>query len=403
MTDKNKSGSSVEVADIFREHFSDYQERYNIPPEHYKVVYNILNCRTPWLGGHIEKCDHCSEEKTLYNSCRDRHCPKCQVIAKERWLDARKAELLPIIYFHNVFTLPHELNPIILCNKKVMLTILFRSVSETLHKFGLNPDNGLGGKLGFTAILHTWDQLLNGHFHLHCLVPGGALSLDKSEFILCENDYLFPIAALSKVYRGKFMDYFKQAYEKSELIFPGATANLGTKRGFKALTNTLWSKDWVVDIQDPIKKPEYVLEYLARYTHRVAISNDRIQSLEDGKVIFNYKDRETNQIKETTIDAVEFIRRFLLHVLPSRFTRIRHYGFLANRCKKENIGKIRLFLGLNKELPDAVEKSVQELMLTLTGVDTTLCQVCGKGRMKKRAEIPKYTGRSSYEIIHPPN
>ncbi len=284
-----------------------------------------------------------------------------------------------------------------------MLTILFRSVSETLHAFGLNPDNGLGGKLGFTAILHTWDQLLNDHFHLHCLVPGGALSLDKSEFLQCENGYLFPAAALSKVYRGKFLDYFNQAYEKNELIFPGATAILGSKRGFKGLVNTLWSKDWVVDIQDPVKKPEYVLEYLARYTHRVAISNDRIQSLQDGKVTFKYKDRERNQIKETTIDAVEFIRRFLLHVLPIRFTRIRHYGFLANRYKKENIGAIRLLLGLNKELPEVVEKSVQELMLKLTGVDTTLCPFCGKGRMEKRAKIPKHTGRSSFHIIHPPN
>ncbi len=318
-------------------------------------------------------------------------------------LEARKAELLPIIYFHNVFTLPHELNPIILCNRKVMLSILFKSVSETLLTFGLNPDNGLGGKLGFTAILHTWDQLLNAHFHLHCLVPGGALSLDKSELVLCENDYLFPAAALSKVYRGKFMDYFNQAYEKRELTFPGSTAAFGSKIGFKRLVNTLWSKDWVVDIQDPIEKPEYVLEYLARYTHRVAISNDRIESLQDGKVTIKYKDRERNKIKTATIEAVEFIRRFLYHVLPLRFTRIRHYGFLANRYKKENIGAIRLLLGLTKELPEVVEKSVQELMLKLTGVDTTLCPFCGKGRMEKRAKIPKYTGRSSFHIIHPPN
>lgn len=401
MTQITKSQTNTtEVADIFRDHIQDYQQRYPLLPDQYKVVYDILNCRTPYLGGHIEKCDHCASERIAYNSCRNRHCPKCQSMPRERWLEARKAELLPVMYFHSVFTLPHDLNTIILFNKKIMLNILFKAVSETLLTFGKNPENGLGGKLGFIAILHTWDQLLKDHFHLHCIIPAGAVAEDWTCWTPCRNHYLFNEEALGKVFRAKFVDYMTQAFEKGELVFPGIIHPFGKPEKFKQLKNTLYSKKWVVHVKEPIKKPDYVLEYLGRYTHRVAISNHRIVSLKDGKVTFKYKNRETNQMELTTIEAVEFIRRFLLHVLPKRFIKIRHYGFLTNRNKKSNIAKIHLMLGKAGTVKTD-EKSVEQLMLKLTGVDITFCSCCKKGKMKIVSQIPEKTGLCPANIIRP--
>ncbi len=399
--DNAKKRSGVEVADIMHKHIPDYKQKYRMPRVHSKVINSILNCRTLYFGGHIEECDHCGVVRNVYNSCRNRHCPKCQTLTKEKWIEARKAELLPVLYFHNVFTLPHELNPIILCNKKVMLSILFKAVSATLKQFGENPENGLGGKLGFIAILHTWDQKLLDHFHLHCLVPGGALASDKSSWIPCKNNFLFPEKALAQVFKGKFIDFFEQAKEEGKLIFPGNTEPLGTAGGFKKLVSQLWPKGWVVDIRDPIKRPERVLEYLGRYTHRVAISNNRIVSLKDGKVTFKFKNRKKDTTEETTIDAVEFIRRFLMHTLPSGFMRIRHYGFLANRYKKENLKNCRKFLGLYEELPEAVKKSVRDMMLELTGKDITCCQHCGKGTMRIVGEIEGRYGPRLYYVRKP--
>jgi hypothetical protein len=304
------------------------------------------------------------------------------------------------MYFHSVFTLPHDLNTIILFNKKIMLNILFKAASETLLTFGKNPENGLGAKLGFIAILHTWDQLLKDHFHLHCIIPAGAVVEDWTCWIPCRNQYLFNEEALGMVFRGKFIDYIIQAYEKGELVFPGIINPFEKPEKFKELKNTLYSKKWVVHVKEPIKKPDYVLEYLARYTHRVAISNHRIVSLKDGKVTFKYKNRETNQMELTTIAAVEFIRRFLLHVLPKRFVKIRHYGFLTNRNKKSNIAKIHLMLGKAGTFKTA-EKSVEQLMLKLTGVDITLCSCCNKGKMKIVSQIPEKTGLCPANIIRP--
>jgi len=321
---------------------------------------------------------------------------------RERWLEARKAELLPVIYFHNVFTLPHELNPLILSNKAVMLSILFKSVSETLLVFGRNPENGLGGKLGFIAILHTWDQLLNDHFHLHCLIPGGAVSDDYSRWVPCKNDYLFNHEALSLVFRGKFIDHMKKAHKKGKLHFPGRCASYETPQGFKQLIHSLYSKKWVVHLKEPIKRSEYVLEYLGRYTHRVAISNNRLLSDQDGQVTFTYKNRKTGQIQYATIDAVEFIRRFLLHALPNGFVKLRHYGFLANRNRRKNLAKVRQLHAL-PQIGKIAEKSVEEMMLSLTGVDISLCPCCGKGKMQVIGEIPKHTGICAKDIIRPPN
>jgi len=374
----------LEVADILRKHFSDYQDQYPLWPEHRKIVFDLLNCRTADLGGHIERCDACGAVRITYHSCRNRHCPKCQHMPRERWLEKRKDEILSTSYFHVVFTLPHELNPIILNNKKVMFNILFKSASQTLLTFG---ENTLGGKLGFITTLHTWDQKLNAHFHLHCLVAGGAISKDGSYWTPCKGNYLFNKEALSLVFRGKFMDLMSRACRCENLKFAGGE--------YKKLKTRLYEKKWIIDVRDPVKRPEHVLEYMARYTHRVAIANSRIMTLKDGMVTFKIKNRKKNRTEQITITAVEFIRRFLLHSLPKRFVRIRHYGFLANRNRSANLNTIRQLMGLS-DPPEKQIASVEEMMRQLTGVDITVCPCCRKGRMQLLFEIPE-------SLARPPN
>lgn len=392
----------IDIAHILREHIVDYQKKYPLQGQHYKIVYDLLSCRTAYLGGHIDRCDQCEAERVAYNSCRNRHCPTCQNMPRERWLKARKQELLPLTYFHTVFTLPHELNPMILANKKILLDILFKSVAETLLSFGHNPKNGLGGKLGFIAILHSWDQRLNAHFHLHCLIAGGAMTEDGKDFKSCKHGYLFNEEALGLVFRGKFIEYMSQAYQSGSLTFPGICAPYERPERFKQLKNNLYCHKWVVSVQKPITRPEYVLEYLGRYTHRVAVSNQRIISLKDGLVTFTCKNRKTNRIDTITIDAVEFIRRFLLHALPQGFVRVRHFGFLANRNKTANLAKLRRLLDLPPQKGKAVEQSMEEMIRELTGIDITTCPCCKKGKMQLVAEIPIYTGLSPKQLIRPP-
>ncbi len=391
----------VEISDILKLHIGDYKEKYGMSNEQHKVVYDILSCRTSYLGGHIEKCNHCGEERKSYNSCCNRHCPKCQCIAKEKWLEQRKSEILPVEYFHAVFTVPHDLNFLILYNKAILLKILFRSVSETLLQFGLNPKNKLGGKLGIIAFLHTWDQKLNPHFHLHCLIPGGVITEDGKRWIPSKKNYLFPEKALSIVFKMKFIDYLKEVFHLNQLEFPNSVKKVETAKSFDILIKKILSKGWVVDIQESIDKPEYVLEYVGRYTHRVAISNDRIKSLKDGEVTFTFKNRENGEIEEERISAVEFIKRFLFHVLPKRFMRVRYFGFLANRCKKKYIQKCRELLG--EILKDQIiEKSIQEIMYKLTGKDILLCTKCKVGKFEVVWKIPKWSGINPYDIIHSP-
>jgi hypothetical protein len=324
-------------------------------------------------------------------------------MAKARWLEARKAELLPVPYFHTVFTLPHELNPLALCNKRLIYTLLFKAASQTLLTFGENPKNRLGGKLGLIAILHTWDQQLNDHIHLHCLVPGGVITHDKTAIKMSSKKYLFPVKALSKVFRGKFLEGLQAAYDEKKLVFPGRTAPLETTSGFKALTRELWAKAWVVYSKPPFSGPETVLEYMARYTHRVAISNHRIKSCEDGRITFSYRNRKKGITKEMTLEAVEFIRRFLLHVVPRNFMRVRHFGLFANRCKKINIALFRKLLGVTDYQNLTAGNSVQEVMLSLTGTDIQRCPACKKGVMIKTHELRKYlNGNGSHDIINPP-
>jgi hypothetical protein len=380
----------LHLADILRAHLGDYQNSYPLWPDQHRIVSHLLNCRTPNLGGHLDRCNHCGAERIRYHSCRNRHCPTCQHIPRERWIEARKSELLPTAYFHIVFTLPHELNPLILKNKSVMLTILFKTVAETLLTFGRNK---LGGKLGFVAVLHTWDQQLKAHFHLHCLVAGGAVCSKTKRWIPGKDTYLFNQEALSLVFRGKFIHSLTRAVRKGKLDVDDPYQQ------FKA---RLYKHKWVVSVRKPIKEPEHVLEYLARYTHRVAIANARLTALEDGNVSFRYKDRKNNILKTATISAVEFIRRFLLHTLPSGFVRIRHYGFLANRNRTANVNFIQRLL----KVPSHVLKKthcLQEMMAKLTGIDITRCPSCLKGTMHALAHIPRHRAQHPHGLIRPPN
>jgi len=378
-----------EVADIFRAYGPLYRQNFSLPLSHLKVMHAIEACRTAEFGGHLERCDHCGYERNAYNSCRNRHCPKCQALAKAEWLEKRKEELLPIEYFHNVFTIPHELNHITICNKTVVYNILFNSVSQTLQEFGSDPKHGLGGSIGFTAILHTWDQKLFSHIHLHCVIAAGVLSFNGKQWISSRKNFLFPVKALSKVFRGKFIDYLNQAFLGNKLVFPGQITNLTTEQKFSEFVKQLWKKEWVVYSKAPFNGPKKVFDYLGRYTHRVAISNHRIVNIEDGLVAFKYRDRaDGNKCKQITISTQEFIRRFLLHVLPDSFQRIRHYGFLANRCKKQNLCKCRHLLGVSTDLPQIADETTQEKMLRLTGIDVTECPRCKQGHMLYVAELP---------------
>jgi hypothetical protein len=385
-----KRTDKPEVADIFRIYGNDYLKNYPLPHVHKKVMRHITACRTAELGGHIEQCDRCGFKRNAYNSCRDRHCPKCQCLVKEKWLNNRKAELLPCGYFHLVFTLPHELNPIILCNKTVTLAILFAAVNETLQAFARDPQWRLEGRLGFIAVLHTWSQTLMDHFHLHCIVPGGALSFDKTRWVPARDSYLFRVESLAKEFCKRYLQKLEKAFVDGKLIFPGNTQIYGCPRRFKKMIQSLFRTTWIAYAKRPFAGPQQVLEYLGRYTHRVAISNNRVVSIEDGRVTFTYRDRKcNNEVKNMTLDASEFIRRFLLHVLPDGFMKIRYFGFLANTNKKACISLLRKLIDPTAQSPETVTETPQEMMLRLTGEDITCCPQCQKGKMMKVQTLHK--------------
>lgn len=345
----------------------------------------IQRCRTAALGGHMEQCDACGFERPAYNSCHDRHCPKCQGLAKAKWVEARGLELLPVGYFHTVFTLPHELNPLVLCNKRALFHLFLQSVSRTLQEFGRRH---LGGQIGFTAILHTWDQKLLDHFHVHCIIPGGALCADQTRWRPSQPRFLFDVRDLSAEFRHTFLQALSRAFDRGELEFHGHADPLADPAAFERLLDSVRGKDWVVYSQPPFAGPEKVLDYLGRYTHRVAIGNHRILDVSHGEVTFTYRDRrDGDTVKSITLTAHEFIRRFLLHVLPKGFKRIRHFGFLANRCKQQALGQCRALLGLEPELPEPEPKTAREWMLLLTGEDVTSCPRCGSGTLRRARRL----------------
>jgi len=363
-----------ELADVFRQYGESYQRTHRVLASQQKVMRAVSVCRTQELGGHLDRCDACGFERPAYNSCRNRHCPKCQSLAKAKWLEKQTSELLPVGYFHLVFTLPHELNPLILAHKKILLALLFKAVSETLLEFG---QTRLKGTLGIIAVLHTWDQTLKDHFHLHCLVPAGALSFDRSRWNAARKNFLFPVTALSRVFRGKFLALLQQACDKGKI--PPANIEIKASR----------QKSWVVYAKKPFGSPQTVLDYLGRYTHRVALSNNRILQVENGEVTLSYRDRKDGDRKKTiTLEAHEFIRRFLLHVLPDGFMRIRHFGFLANRSKKQTLAQCRKLLDLDPALPQRPDQSAKDLLLKITGVDLSRCPCCHEGTMIVVGDLP---------------
>jgi len=378
-----------EVADIFRLYADNYRRSHAVSYEQLKVMHHIEICRTAKLGGHVEQCDQCGFEQIAYNSCRDRHCPKCQTLTKEQWLNDRKAELLGCSYFHLVFTLPHDLNPIILSNKRATVNILFAAVNQTLQAFAQDPQWRLGGRLGFISVLHTWSQTLIDHFHLHCLIPAGALSLTKDRWIPAKDNFLFKITSLAKEFRKRYLKLLLNAYLKDTLIFTQKTASLKYKQTFQKLINSVSKTRWIAYAKRPFAGPQQVLEYLGRYTHRVAISNNRIISIDNGRVTFTYRNRQRdNEIKKMTLDADEFIRRFLLHVLPKGLIKIRYFGFLSHTNKKVQIPLIRKLIDPDATLPEKIQESISEMMLRLTGIDITCCPKCKKGKMIRIRKLP---------------
>ena len=380
----------LEVADVFRTYEKDFFARWGhvIGPHQKKAFEAIRDCRTAALGGHVEsveQCDACGHLAISYNSCRDRHCPKCQATTRGKWLADRQTELLPVPYFHVVFTLPEEIGRLTLQNAREIYRILFRAASETLLTIAADPKH-LGAAIGFLAVLHTWGQNLHLHPHLHCVVPGGGLGLGG--WIGCRKESFFlPVQVLSSRFRNLFLIYLRKSFEEGKLSFHGEMTALGKPTRFDALCRRMRRIKWVVFAKPPFGGPEQVLKYLARYTHRVAISNSRLLSMEDGCVTFRWKDyAANNQAKVMKLGAVEFIRRFLLHILPSGFVRIRQFGFLANRARGKKPALCRALLGVP---PAALQPEFStDSEVRIDERDRKTCPVCGVGRMIRLAIIP---------------
>jgi len=324
---------TLEVADIIRvagDSFIEKNQAHLAWPQ-LKVLRAIRNCRTAALGGHLDRCSRCGHQAISYNSCRNRHCPKCQTNAREQWLAKRTEDLLEVPYFHVVFTLPHDLSALALQNKKAFYDLLFRASAEALIEVSADPKH-LGAQIGFLSVLHTWGQNLQHHPHVHCVIPAGGIAPDRSYWAHPPAGFFLPVRVLSKVFRGKFVAGLKRLFRKHELSFHGSLGSLADPKSFHRFLRQLFRHDWVVYAKRPFGGPEHVLQYLARYTHRVAISNHRLIGFKDGKVTFRWKDyARGNKKRAMTVSAGEFLRRFLLHVLPRGFVRIRHFGFLTNR------------------------------------------------------------------------
>lgn len=376
--------SKLEVAEIFRAHGPAYRQSHGISPDQREVMAAIEACRTAVLGGHAEVCDRCGHVEVSYNSCRNRHCPKCQALDQARWIAERVKRVLPTYHFHVVFTLPEQLRPLALRNRETIFDLLFKAASQTLLELGRDP-KWLGGTLGITALLHTWTRELLYHPHLHCIVTGGALSADGLRWISTKEDFLFPVRVLSALFRGKLLAGLRSLYRRGLLDLGGRCARLDDPAVFSALVDQLAGTDWVVYAKPTLAGPEQTIRYLGRYTHRVGLSNERLIAFRAGQVTFATKDGKT-----ITLSAESFIRRFLLHVLPKGYVKIRHYGLLSAAHATTTLEKARALLKEDqhrREEPPSVEAdpleklSWKELMRLLTGEDLSLCPRCGQGRM----------------------
>ena len=381
--------SELEVADIFRRHGPAYRRAHDghLGRVERRVMSAIELCRTAALGGHVEACEDCAHSRVAYNSCRNRHCPKCQSATRERWLADRQADLLPVPYFHVVFTVPTEVAAIAFHNKAVVYAILFDAVAATLKTIAADPRH-LGGETGFLAILHTWGQALTHHPHIHCLVPGGALSAD-GRWLGCRPRFFLPIHVLSRLFRRLFLERLETAHSRGRLRFSGTLAKFDDADVLAAAVRRLRRKNWVVYAKPPFGSPEHVLAYLGRYTHRVAIANSRLVSVDDSSVVFRWRDyRHGNAPRQMSLAPDEFIRRFLIHSLPDGFHRIRHYGFLANGCRRARLATIRQILPVTEGRFDETADGAP-LVARLPRFELTACPCCG-GALRITATLPRW-------------
>ena len=376
----------LEVAEVVRSYGHAYRECYRPSPAQSRVLRAVAQCRTGVLGGHIQACDRCGERQISYNSCRNRHCPKCQGSQTARWLEAQQPHLLPVPYFHVVFTLPQVLRPLALHNPRVVYGLLFQAASRTLLEVAANPRH-LGAQIGFLAVLHTWGQTLTHHPHIHCVVPAGGIAPDGSRWVSSSPHFFLPVRVLSRLFRGKYLALLRQAFDDKRLCFHGSIEPLGKRPGFLALVSQARDTEWVVYAKRPFGGPATVLKYLARYTHRVAISNHRLESMEHGSVSFRYKDYARGRRPRTMrLEATEFIRRFLLHALPKGFVRIRRYGLLANAGCAQRLALCRkLLVGLKDK--DRIEDPSTEITSYESG--GYRCPSCESGIMRRlRGPVP---------------
>jgi Putative transposase/Transposase zinc-binding domain len=383
----------LEVADVFRRYGEAYRQQHgaSMSPAQRRVMTAIELCRTAALGGHIERCDECGHERNAYNSCSDRHCPKCQSLARAEWIRDRQAELLDCGYFHVVFTVPEEIAAIAYQNKALVYGILFRAAAETLRTIAADPKH-LGAEIGFFAVLHTWGSTLVHHPHLHCVVAGGGLSPGGDRWISCRPRFFLPVRVLSALFRRLFLERLEQAFAAGKLKFFNSLAGLADGLKFARYLAPLRKAKWVVYAKPPFAGPQEVVDYVGRYTHRVAISNNRLLDIGNGRVTFRYKDyRQAGEQKTMTLEAEEFIRRFLVHVLPSGFQRIRYYGFLGNRYRQQKLARCRQLLGMAAAKPPVSDAGTdyRDRYEELTGNSLRRCPRCERGHMVVVQILPR--------------
>jgi hypothetical protein len=397
--------SSPELAHILGAHADAYMQDHPVGSQQRKVIRDILHCRTPSLGGHLETCGNgCGYERVSFHSCRNRHCPKCQSLQKMRWLLERSQKLLPTTYFHVVVTLPHELNPLILRNRQRLYNLLFEAASEGLNELATGWKR-LSAQPGFTAILHTWSQELRFHVHLHMVVTAGGLSLEGDRWIPAKNDFLVPVRALAKMVRGKFLDGLQRIFEQGKLTFSGNIAGWRNPVVFKRLARKLRRMKWVVYAEPPFSGPRHVFSYLGHYTHRVAISNQRLVAFDGQTVTFRVRDKKPGTYRVIRLVAREFIRRFLLHVLPPGFVRIRHFGLMASRNVQTKLEQARRLLQASQPTTQTRPTedhriTWQKLLLKLTGIDPTVCPHCGGTILRK--PLPEMLPFSAFATLSVP-
>jgi predicted RNA-binding Zn-ribbon protein involved in translation (DUF1610 family) len=391
--------AAFRVADVIRSCWESYNRAYALPPHVVKAVRHILRCRTAALGGHIHQCDQCGSEVPVYNSCQTRHCPTCQTAAKEEWLDARLAEVLPVQYFHVVFTLPHLLNGLIDANRPLLLGELFGTVNWVLQHFARDPQWRLQGQLGFLAILHTWTQRLQRHFHLHCIVPGGVWREASQTWVPCRGQWLFRKDSLCEAFRNRFLQRLRSLRKRGKLAYSGRAASLAADLAWEQWFATLKNQKWIVFPKPTPDDPSQALNYVARYTHKVAIGDSRIKAIRDpsassgqaARVTYSWRDRSEDNIEKIeTIPVEVFTRRFTAHILPDGFHKIRYFGWMAAVHRKEILAAIRKALNVESppalsavEGPPPAKETLVERVLRRTGVDITLCPHCGKGHLKR--------------------